>query len=204
MMIRKLFLPVGIGVAVFLASCSKKEETPPVPTVTIENLKVAHACAFKRSEWYAAAAKEADRERFGNLAALFRAISKSESVHASLHEQLLVSRNQGTDTSKAACLPLGTALQALKMASSLERTEFEGLYPPMVSAAEREGWHEAAQQFRHTAAADSGHLALFKVADKRSGTVPKRLYRVCAGCGNVVYDLETACAICTGTAFEPS
>ena len=205
MMIRKLLLPVGIGVAVFLAGCSKKDETPPtVPTVTIENLKVAHACAVKRSMWYAAAAKVADRDRLANLAALLRAISKSESIHASLHEQLLVSRNQGTDTSKAAGLPLGSTRQALKMATSLEQTEFEGLYPPMVSAAVREGWPEAAVQFRHTGTADSGHFALMKSASERSGTVPVRLYRICTGCGKIVYDLETSCPVCKGTAFEPS
>ncbi|MEK6651211.1 MAG: ferritin family protein [Bacteroidota bacterium] len=204
MMFQKLLLPIGIGVAVLLGGCSKEAQAPPIPTVTIENLKVAHACAFKRSLWYASAAKVADRERLGNLAALFRAISKSESVHASLHEQLLVSRNQGTDTSRAACLSLGTIWQALRMASSLERTEVEGLYPPMVSAAQREGWPEAAQQFRHTGSADSGHLALIKEADDRAGTVPLRSYRICTGCGTIVYGQETACPVCSGTAFEAS
>jgi hypothetical protein len=50
--------------------------------------------------------------------------------------------------------------------------------------------------------ADSGHFALYKVADKQTGSLPLRMYRVCSGCGTVVYDLETECRVCKGTAFE--
>src|SRR5512145_2829145 len=103
MMIRNLLLFFGAVGALLFAGCSKDADTPPLPTATIENLKVVHACALKRSMWYEAAAQEAEVERMGNLALLFRAISRSEAIHATLHERLLASKGQTTDTSKAAC-----------------------------------------------------------------------------------------------------
>jgi rubrerythrin len=184
------------------AGCSKETEAPPVPTATIENLKVAHACAFKRSVWYASAALEAERERMGNLAAMLRAISRSEAIHAANHERLLASKNATTDTSKAACLPLGSTRQALKMAQSLERTQIEGLYPPMVSTAVKEGWPEAAEQLRQAGLVDADHMAFMKEAADRNGTVPMRSYRVCSACGHIDVGSDTTCAICQATTFE--
>lgn len=179
MMIRKLLLLFGAGAAFLLTGCSKEAETPTIPTATIENLKVAHACAFKRSMWYAEAAKVANVERMGSLAALFRAVSRAEAIHASSHEQLLTSKGQSTDTSKATCLPLGTTRQALKMGLSLERTEYEALYPPMISTAKSEGWTEAMEQFRLTGLADSVHIRFFRDASNRDGTIPMRTYHIC-------------------------
>ncbi len=202
MRIHTRLVPSIVAGCVLLATCSKQPDTPAIPTVTIENLKVAHACAFKRSLWYDAAAKEAETERLGNLAALFRAVSRSEAIHAALHEQLLLSKNATTDTSKAACLPLGTTRQALKMAQSLERTEYEGLYPPMVAAAVKESWPEAAEQFRRATIVDSGHLTYLKEAADRNGTVPMRSYRICTQCGHIDAGTDSTCAVCSGTAFE--
>lgn len=187
---------------VLIAGCSEQPETPPVPTATIENLKVAHACALKRSVWYGAAANEADAERLGNLAAMFRAISRSQGIHASRYEQLLLSKGASTDTSKAACPPLGTTRQALKMAQSLERTQVEGLYPPMISAAVKESWPEAAEQFRLAGLVGAGHQTYLEEAADRNGTVPMRAYRVCTTCGQIVAETDTTCAVCSATAFE--
>lgn len=187
---------------VIVNGCSKQPETPPVPAVTIENLKVAHACAFKRSLWYTAAASAAESERLGNLAMMLRAVSRSEAIHASLHEQLLSSKGVSTDTSKASCLPLGSTRQALKMGVSLERTQFEGLYPPMVAAAVKEDWPEAAEQFRRAVTVDSGHFTYLKEASDRNGTVPMRAYRVCGGCGFLSTGSEASCVVCASTAFE--
>lgn len=202
MMIRNLLLFLGAACAILFAGCSKEADAPPLPTATIENLKVAHACAVKRSLWYDAAANEADLERMGNLALLFRAISRSEAIHASLHEQLLASKGQATDTSKASCPPLGNTRQAMKMALSLERTEYEGLYPPMVSTAKREGWIEAMEQLSRTGSADSGHMTLMREASERSGTVPIRQYHICTSCGAVTVNADSSCTICGGGVFE--
>lgn len=183
-------------------SCSRQPEAPRVPTVTIENLKVAHACAFKRSVWYLAAADEAEAERLGNLAAMFRAISRSQAIHASQYERLLLSKNAATDTSKAVCPPLGTTRQALKMGQSLERTQVEGLYPPMISAAVKESWPEAAETFRHAGVVGATHQSFLKEAADRNGTVPMRSYRICRGCGHMTVGEETTCAVCSASAFE--
>lgn len=199
---RPQFVSVLAALFFLVAGCSKDSEAPPVPTATIENLKVAHACAFKRSMWYANAALEADRERLGNLAAMFRAISRSEAIHAANHERLLVSKNATTDTSKAACLPLGTTRQALKMAQSLERTQIEGLYPPMVATAVKESWPEAAEQLRQAGLVDADHMAFMKEAADRSGTVPMRAYRVCSTCGHIDLSTDSTCAVCNATTFE--
>src|SRR5512137_2844110 len=95
-----LVLTLLCAVCVVTTVGCKSNEPPPKPVATIENLKVAHACAFKRSMWYGMAADAAEKERLGNLAMMFRAISRSEAIHASLHEQLLQSKTQSTDTSK--------------------------------------------------------------------------------------------------------
>src|SRR5512139_1804230 len=90
------------------SGCSKQDSARVTPTATIENLKVAHAAQYHRAIWYTAAAAEADRERMGNLAHLFRAIALSESIHAKGHEALLVSVGATTDTSRGTAYPLGT------------------------------------------------------------------------------------------------
>ncbi|MCU0453116.1 MAG: hypothetical protein MUE68_05625 [Bacteroidetes bacterium] len=187
---------------VLIAGCSKQPETPSLPTATIENLKVAHACAFKRSAWYAAAANEADADRLGNLAVMFRAVARSQAIHAARYEQLLLSKSATTDTSKSACPPLGTTRQALKMAQSLERTQVEGLYPPMVATAVKESWPEAAESFRHAGLAGATHQSLLKEAADRNGTVPMRQYRICSACGNILLGPDTTCTVCSANAFE--
>lgn len=191
-----------LPLAFFAMVGCKKNDTPIKPTATIENLKVAHACEFKRARWYGEAAVEAEHERLGNLAMMFKALSRSEEIHASLHEGLLKAKGESTDTSKAACPPLGTWRQALKMAGSLERTEIEGLYPAMAKSAEQEHWLEAAQQFTSVRQADSDHAAMIAQAAERSGTVPIQTYEICTTCGKVLLNNEAACPVCKGTTFE--
>src|SRR3990170_3312728 len=97
-----VFLPILL---LPFAGCKSEPEQPPKPEMSIENLKVIHAVSFRRAEYYAAAGVLAEHERLGNLAALYRAIARSEQVHAAGHEALLKAKQESTDTTKSPRLP---------------------------------------------------------------------------------------------------
>jgi len=193
-----------VGALLLLGGCKSEPEKPAKPTTTIENLKVAHAVAFRRAEYYAAAAKEAEAERLGNLASMYRAVSRSEQVHAAGHEAMLASLNESTDTSKSPHLPVGTVRQSLKMGISLEATETIGLYPAMIQAATAEKWPEAAEQMTLFRQADERHTELLTNAQDRKGVLSISTYCVCQHCGYIEIDQADAkeCPVCKHNLWE--
>ncbi len=197
------FIILPLFTLVYLG-CKSEPDKPPRPETTIENLKVAHAAAYHRAAYYAAAGKQAEQERLGNLAKMYRAIARSEQIHAAGHEEFLKQHSEATDTTKSSSLPLGTVRQALKMGISLEATETTGLYPAMQQAAATENWPEAAEQFTQFRQADLRHAELLTNAQDRRGVLSIATYCVCQHCGYIQVDQSEAveCPVCKHNLWE--
>jgi rubrerythrin len=180
-------------VAAFLLStvlygCQEKTPEPEKvkPTVTIENLHTAYAKEVNRQQKYTRFIKRAEKDRLPGVANLYRAVARSEGIHAANHATLL--RSQGVEPTPSAkdSVIIGNTLQTLKMAMSGERVEVESLYPNLIQTAELDKYPEAVEHFKKTRSADVRHLELFKEALEKKGRIKMVQYVVCARCGYIV------------------
>lgn len=189
---------------ILFVGCSSEQSQPARPETTIENMKTAHAVAFRRVEYYRAAAELAQHERLGNLSTLYKAIARSEEIHTQGHERLLLEQKAATDTAKSPHLPLGSIRQILKMGLSLETTETRGIYPPMLVGATKEEWTDAMTQFQQFQKADERHLELLTEAQNKAGVLSIHRYCVCQTCGYIAVDQDTmtTCVVCGKNGWE--
>lgn len=160
-----------------------------MPT-TEENLKAAFAGESQANRKYLAFAKKAEKEGFPQIARLFRATAEAETIHAHGHLEALGE--------------IKSTLENLKGAVGGETYEYQGMYPPMLEQAEKDG-HAAKRMFK---------LAL-KVEEHHAGTYSKAIAALEAGkdlegsevylcpvCGHVEIGKPTdRCPVC-GTAAE--
>jgi len=193
-------MPFGIAlaiVALLFVGCQQKTEEKPKPTVSMENLQTAYGKSLQRHRMYAVFAKNADGERLKNLANLFRAVSRSEEIHAKLHAGLLRKNQVEPVVPAEDSLTIGTSFQTLKMAMSCEQLEYQSMYPNLSRTAELEVFPDAAEQFRMVKDVDARHFELFKEAYDLAGRIPRTPYLLCPQCGYVFTSEETQeCPVC--------
>jgi rubrerythrin len=182
----------------FNFGCQKQEEdqSETKQKVTIENLQTAYAKSVNYVRMYNLFARRAEKDRLFNVANLYRAVARSEQVHADLHAQLLRQYGAEPVTPQEEAVTVGTTLQTLKLALSSEDIEYGRMYPNLIHTAELEK-DSAAAQFRLTQEVDTQHGELFKEALERAGRIPKASYYVCGGCGFIMTSEKTdECPVC--------
>ena len=194
-------MPFGIALAVvaflFVGCQQKQQAETPKAIVSIENLRTAYGKSVQRHTMYSKFATNADRERMKNAASLFRAVARSEEIHAALHAALLRKTRVEPVTPVEDSVTVGTTFQTLKMAMSCEQLEFQSMYPNLIRTAELEVYPEAAEQFRLVKEADARHYELFKGAYDLAGRIQKVPYLVCPQCGYVLTSEQTEeCPVC--------
>lgn len=178
------------------AGC-KKEEKPVQQLITIDNLQTAYGAELKRVNWYRRYAARAEKEGLKNAAQLFRAVARSEELHAATHAKLLKSRGFEPQVPQIDSIPLGYTLQHLKSALATESREFESMYPNIAKTAEVENFPEAADDFKHCRDVDARHSELFKDASDRNGNIPRVTYYICPECGYILTSEKTEeCPVC--------
>lgn len=190
-----LSLPLGAGLFLlaFIYGCQKtadeKKEVKPV--VTIDNLQTAYDKSVKRSRMYTLFVAQAEKEHAKNVAQLFRALSRSEEIHAANHARLL--KAQGITPAPVADekVIVGTTAQTLKMAMSSEDLEYNSMYPNLQKTAVAENYADAAEQFKQTMDVDTEHGQLLKEAADKAGKLPSVKYFLCPGCGYVLTSDKT-------------
>jgi len=196
----------SLGATLYLLSsnvaCKKQEEEkkPTKPEVTIENLQTAYAKSLNYERMYNLFAQRAKKDRLLNVANLYRAVARSEAIHAALHADLL--RKQGVEprTPQIDSVTVGTTLQTLKYSVSSEEIEFGRMYANLIRTAELEKFSEAQSQFQMTMEVDQQHADLFKEAFDRNGLIQKVPYFVCSGCGYILTSEKTEeCPVCHST-----
>jgi len=179
--------------------CQKnKEESKEMrKAVTLENLQTAYAKSVKYARMYTLFSKRAEKDRLLNVANLYRAVSRSEQIHADLHGALLRKNGVEPVAPQEEAVPVGTTLQTLKLSISSEEIEFGSMYPNLLHTAELEKDSAAVAQFRATMEVDSQHGKLLREAFERSGRIPKVRYFVCPGCGYILTSEKTEeCPVC--------
>jgi rubrerythrin len=154
--------------------------------MTEENLKNAYAGESQAHMKYLAFADAAEKEKFSNVARLFRANSFAEQVHATNHLRTLDGIRKTAEN--------------LKAAVEGENFEVEEMYPAYLKVAEDQGEKMAVVMFYRAMEAEKVHAGLYKrakeVVDKGKdlGYFP---VHVCSMCGFTVEgEAPDKCPVC--------
>jgi rubrerythrin len=140
--------------------------------MTEENLKTAYAGESQAHLKYLAFADAAEKEKFSNVARLFRANSYAEQVHATNHLRTLNG--------------VGKTAENLQAAVNGENFEVQEMYPAYIKVAEDQAEKVAVTMFIRAMEAEKIHAGLYKrakeVVDKGKdlGYFP---VHVCSNCG---------------------
>jgi rubrerythrin len=189
---------IALSLAGLVAGC-QKAEPPKVEKqtlVSIENLQTAFGRETKQSHMYGLFTPRAGKEKYKGVAALYRALERSENIHAAMHASMM--REHGVEPApvKYDSIVVGTTMQTVKMALSFEELEFGSMYPNLTRTAEQEQFQEGVDRFKMIHAVEERHVELLKDAQDKAGNVGTK-YLVCPGCGYVVTSDETEeCPVC--------
>jgi rubrerythrin len=200
---RSPLFPVSVTVLLilpflFVAGCKKKEtkQEQMQKLVTYQNMQVTYGEAMKRAVWYERYANAATTQRLSSLASLFRAVSRSEQIHADNFAKLLDSAGMQPKKPQIDSVSVGQAGQYLKVAVQDENAQLD-LYPSLIAGAKAEKVDEAVQMFQWDQKGDEQHSDLFNGIFERGGKVPKADYSVCTVCGYIITsDNVNQCPVC--------
>ena len=106
-----------------------------VPAQTVKNLNTAFQGESNASNRYAAFAKKAEAEGFGQVAKLFRAASASEAIHRDTHKAAILKLGGTVDSFKLDEALPGTTAENLKAAVKGESSERDTMYPEFLATA---------------------------------------------------------------------
>ncbi|WP_243683945.1 rubrerythrin family protein [Methanosarcina barkeri] len=97
---------------------------------------------------------QAEKEKYYNVARLFRAIAHAEYVHAGDHYRELRHLNGGFVANSMATFGPGDSLKNLKLAIDGETYEIEEMYPAYIEVAKSQGEKRAQRSFEWSYASE--------------------------------------------------
>jgi len=109
-------------------------------------------------------ANQAEKEKYSNVARLFRAIAHAEYIHAGDHYQELKHLGGGFVANSMAAFGPGDSLKNLKLAIDGETFEIEEMYPVYIEVAKFQGEKRAQRSFEWSYATEKMHKQLFERA----------------------------------------
>ena len=171
-------------------------------TQTEKNLLKAFAGESQARNRYTFFAKQATKEGYQQIAALFLETAANEEQHAKEYFKLL----EGGLVEITATYPagsIGTTAENLAAAADGENEEWTDLYPAFGDMAESEGFAEAAKRFRLIAEVEAHHEARYRTLldNIEKGTVfakDQPVRWICRKCG-YIHEGPTAldeCPVC--------
>ena len=156
---------------------------------TQENLQAAFAGESQANRRYLFFAEQADKEGHSQIARLFRAVAKAETVHARNHLGVLGG--------------IGSTKGNVEAAIKGEHYEFMKMYPGFLKTAKAEGNSGAEVTFDHANKVEKIHHSLYqKALDAILGgkQLEDNPYAVCQICGyTVAGEAPDKCPICVAT-----
>ncbi len=166
---------------------------------TEKNILTAFAGESQARNRYTYFAKQAQKEGYEQIGAIFAETADQESQHAKQLFQLL----EGGEVEVSAAFPagvIGTTLENLKASAAGERYENTQMYPDFAKTAEKEGFKQAAALFSLIAVAETRHEARYVALAKNveEGKVFKKdkpVRWVCRKCG-YVHEGPAALKVC--------
>ncbi|WP_457573643.1 rubrerythrin [Desulfolithobacter sp.] len=158
-------------------------------TRTEKNILTAFAGESQARNRYSFYAKQAKKEGYEQIAAIFDRTAEQERAHAKALFKML----EGGEVEVSAAFPagiIGTTLENLEAAAAGEEHEFEEMYPEFAKVAEEEGFTEIACVFRAIATSEKQHAKQYRdfIDNLKSGKVFKREDTVvwyCRKCGYI-------------------
>jgi rubrerythrin len=154
---------------------------------TIENLKAAITGETTAGAKYAAYAEKAKQEGYKNIALLFEAASKSESVHAGNHRAALEQLDESMGEVKPQ-FSVKSTKENLQDAINGESYEVATMYPEFIKKANDGKVNIALISFNYAYQTEKKHKDFYREAlDKLNNNQEKSLastYYVCSTCGN--------------------
>jgi rubrerythrin len=177
-------------------SCTQQK-----PVKTTENLKAGIKGETTASAKYAAFALKAREEGHENIAKLFEAASKAESIHATNHKKVLDELGGKMEDFKPE-FEVKTTAENLQAAIDGETYEVTTMYPQFLTDAKAEKVEKAEKSFTWAFDTEKKHQkfytqALESLKANTENTLPLD-YLVCPVCGNT-YDkavVDEKCAFC--------
>lgn len=169
---------------------------------TEHNLLASFAGESQARNRYTFFASKARKEGYEQIGGIFQETADNEKEHAELFFKHL----RGGEVEITATYPagvIGSTLDNLKAAAAGEHLETTVLYPEAGAVAEKEGFTDIANTFRHVAKVEAYHEQRYnKLAQNvANGTVFKRegkVYWKCRNCGHVMEAAEApaSCPVC--------
>ena len=158
-------------------------------TQTEKNLLKAFAGESQARNRYTFFAKQAAKEGYEQIAALFLETAENEGQHAKMYFRHL----EGGIVEITAAYPagkIGTTAENLLAAADGENEEWTDLYPAFADMAESEGFKDAAKSFRQIAKVEAWHEARYrKLLDNIEKDLvfakPEPVKWICRKCGYV-------------------
>jgi rubrerythrin len=183
-------------IVIALTSCNQ-----PKPVKTIDNLKAGVKGETTASAKYAAFAQKAREEGNANVAKLFDAASKAESIHAANHKKVLEELGEKMEDFTPE-FEVKTSAENLQAAIDGETYEVNTMYPQFLADAKAEKVEKAGRSFTWAVDTEKKHQEFYTKAlealnTNAENTLPVE-YAVCPVCGNT-YDnanVDEKCAFC--------
>ena len=152
---------------------------------TMDNLQAAYNGESNAHARYLAFAEKADQEQYGEVASLFRAAAKAESVHAANHAAV-IKKLGGSPEAKIETPVVKSTQENLDAAIKGESYERDTMYPEFLKQAREDGDREAVRTFNLAKTAETEHARLYTEALNNLATLKNskaKEYYVCTVCG---------------------
>lgn len=167
-------------------------------SVVLDNLIAAFQGESNASNKYKLFAEAADKEGYKQVAVLFRAASKAESIHAENHMKVIKEMG-GTAEAKLDPVEVKTTKENLQAAIDGETYEFTTMYPEFIDNAKKERAMSAIGTYNYAMEVEKGHAGLYKSAMDNLENMKKvtAAFYVCPVCGETFNAKQGApCPIC--------
>lgn len=182
-----LFAAAGLTLGAFAAT----------PTHTLKNLDTAFRGEANAANRYQQFALQAEKDGHAQVAKLFRAASKSETIHRDRHAAVIKKLGGQVPALDLDPVKVGTTAENLTAAISGETYERNEMYPGFIATARSENARAAIATLQGALEAEKEHAALFTQALAQLGNNPVADYYVCPTCGNTVTERPTkSCPVC--------
>jgi rubrerythrin len=175
----------SILLALMIAAVALPTVATAATSKTLENLQTAYNGESNAHARYLAFAEKADQEQYGEIASLFRAAAKAESIHAANHAAV-IKKLGGTPEAKIETPVVKSTKENLEAAIKGETYERDTMYPEFLKQARSEGERESVRTLNLALMAETEHAKLYTEALNNLANLKHtkaKEYYVCTVCG---------------------
>ncbi len=160
-------------------------------TKTLDNLQAAFNGESNAHARYLEFAKQADKEGYLQVAALFRAAARAEEIHANNHA-VVIKKLGGAPQAKIEPAVVKTTKDNLEAAIKGETYERDTMYPEFLKEARAVVNKDAIQTFNYAKSAEAEHAKLYTDALNNLDKMKAKTiaYYVCTVCGFTTTKLD--------------